>query len=75
MRNALNCHECQWKKKKTKRDTYTFFSTKHVTRNFHIAVVQNNPKVMYKKVSCTCKVVCLLIRPIDLFAVHDAIAV
>ena len=29
---------------------------------FHVLVVQNNGKEMYKKVWCTCKVVILLIR-------------
>ena len=37
---------------------------KHVTRKFHVVVVQNNGKEMYKKMCCTCKVAFLLIRPI-----------
>ena len=31
-------------------------------KKFHVLVVQNNGKEMYKKVCCTCKVVSLLIR-------------
>ena len=34
-----------------------FFPIKSVTRKFHVVVVQNNGKEMYKKVCCTCKVV------------------
>ena len=34
---------------------------------FHVVVVQNNGKEMYKKMCCTCKVAFLLIRPIVFF--------
>jgi len=34
---------------------------------FHVVVVQNNGKEMYKKVCCTCKFAFLLIRPIVVF--------
>ena len=34
-----------------------FFPIKCVTRKFHVVVVQNNGKEMYKKVCCTRKVV------------------
>ena len=34
---------------------------------FHVVVVQNNDKEMYKKVCCTCKVTFLLIRPVVVF--------
>ena len=34
-----------------------FFPIKCVTRKFHVVVVQNNGKEMYKKVCCTCEVV------------------
>ena len=36
--------------KKGKRNTYgNIFFTKHVTRKFHLVVMQNNGKEMYKK--------------------------
>ena len=35
---------------------------------FHVVVVQNNGKQMYKKVCCTCKVAFLPIRPIVVFS-------
>ena len=33
-------------------------------RKFHVVVVQNNGKEMYKKVCCMCKVAFLLITPL-----------
>ena len=32
-------------------------SIKRVTRKFHVLVLRNNGKEMYKQVCCTCKVV------------------
>ena len=55
------------KKKKASRNTYDIASIKRVSRTFHVAVVQNNSKEMYKKVCCTGKVFFLLIRSIDFF--------
>ena len=69
-------------KKKASRNTYDIASIKRVSRTFHVAVVQNNSKEMYKKVCCTGKVFFLLIRSIDFFcrscrrrrlALHDFI--
>ena len=43
---------------KSSVNTYDIFlPIKCVTRKFHVVVVQNNGKEMYKKVCCTCKVV------------------
>ena len=47
---------------KVNRNTYNISCIKRVTRKFHVKVVQNNGKEMYKKVCCTCKVVFLLTR-------------
>ena len=46
-------------KKKVNENTYDISSIKRVTKKFwkfHVVVVQNNGKEMYKKVCCTCKV-------------------
>ena len=47
-----NKHKCenerQWKKKSS-RHMYDIASIKRVTRKFHVAVVRNNSKEMYKK--------------------------
>ena len=46
-----------------------------VTKEFHVLVVQNNRKEMYKKVRRTCKFVFfLLIRSVDFDAVLIAVA-
>ena len=45
---------------------YDISSIKSVTK-FHIVVVENNGKEMYKKVCSTCKVAVLLIRIIVVF--------
>ena len=34
--------------------TYDIELHKRVTRKFHVVVVQNNGKEMYKKMGCTC---------------------
>ena len=34
---------------------YNIFSIKHLTSKFHVVVVLNNGKEMYKKVCCTYK--------------------
>jgi len=39
---------------------------------FHIVVVQNNSKEMYKKICYTCKIAFVLIRPIVVF--HHSLA-
>ena len=51
-------------KKKLNMNKYDISCTKSVTRKFHVVVVQNKGKEMYKKVCSTCKVAFLLIRPI-----------
>ena len=38
-----------------------FFSINSVTRKFHVVVVQDNGKEMYRKVCCSCKVLFLLL--------------
>ena len=38
-----------------------FFSINCVTRKFHVVVVQDNGKEMYRKVCCSCKVLFLLL--------------
>ena len=40
-------NEQQWKK--VNENTYDISSIKHVTKKFHVVVVQNNGKEMYKK--------------------------
>ena len=37
----------------------SYIHVRCVTRNFHVIVVRNNVKEMYKKVCCTCLVVFL----------------
>ena len=37
------------KKKKVNKNTYEISPVKRVTRKFHVVVVQNNGKEMYKK--------------------------
>ena len=49
------------------KNTYYTSFIKRVTRKFlkfHVVVLQNNGKEMYKKLCCTCKVAFVLIRPI-----------
>ena len=61
MRNASG-HQCKVKMNgKSERE--------HVRRKFHVVVVQNNGKEMYKRLCSTCKVAILLIRPIVFFTV------
>ena len=59
-------------KRKVNENTYDISSKKSVTKKFlevfHVVVVQNNGKEMYKKVCCTCKVAFLLIRPTVVFS-------
>ena len=59
MRNA-SCHQCKVKMRGTEKEvnenTYDISSIERVTKKFHVVVVQNNGKEMYKKVCCTCKV-------------------
>ena len=55
--------------------TYNISPIKCVTRKFYVVVVQNNSKEMYKKVCCMCKVVFLLIRPINFFTVLVSVPV
>ena len=70
MRNASG-HQCKEKmngsEKKSEREHVRHFLHKKSFWRFHVVVVQNNGKEMYKKVCCTCKVVFLLIRPIVVF--------
>ena len=80
MRNASSHQgedERQWKKKSELDhiQTYNISSIKCVTRKFYVVVVQNNSKEMYKKVCCMCKVVFLLIRPINFFTVLVSVPV
>ena len=60
MRNASGQQsKNEWqRKKKGKTATYNSSSIKRLIRKFHVAFVQNNGNEMYKKVCCTCKVVC-----------------
>ena len=51
-------------KKKKEPEHIQHFLHKTCNWKFHVVVVQNNGKEMYKKVCCTCKIVFLLIRPI-----------
>ena len=71
MRNASSHqgeNERQWKKQQTKRNTYKISSLiKHVTWKFHVVVMQNNNREMYKKVCCISKVVFLLIMTYRFF--------
>ena len=58
MRNASvhqGENERQWKKREQEHGSFW---------KFHVVVVQNNGKEMFKKVYCTRKVVILLIGPI-----------
>ena len=58
-------------KKKVNMNKYDASCIKSVTRKFHVVVVQNKGKEMYKKkawVCSTCKVAFLLIRPIVVFS-------
>ena len=58
------------KKKLVNENTYDNSFIKLVTkkfRKFHVVVLQNNGKEMYKKVCFMCKVAFLLIRPIVVF--------
>ena len=51
-------------KKKLNMNKYDISCIKSVTTKFHVVVVQNKGKEMYKKVCSTCKVAFLPIRPI-----------
>ena len=55
--------------KKVNTNKYDISSIKRVTLKFHVVVMQNNGKEMYKKGWCTCKVAFLLIRHI-VFVFH-----
>ena len=62
MRNASvhqGENERQWKKREQEHGSFW---------KFHVVVVQNNGKEMFKKVCCTRKVVILLIGPIVFFS-------
>ena len=63
--NAMGGSEKKWSRRRTT------FPPKNVqlrsSWKFHVVVVQNNGKEMYKKMCCTCKVAFLLIRPIVFF--------
>ena len=50
------------------KNMYDISSYRRETRKFHVVVVENNGKEMYKKVCCTCKVAFLLIRRIVVFS-------
>ena len=72
----LGENERQWKKK-LNENTYDIFSRKRVTKirsfwKFHILVVQNNGKDMYKRFAARAKLLFLLIRPIVVF--HRSLA-
>ena len=71
MRNASGRqgeNERQRNIQQTKRKTYKISSLiKHVTRKFHVVVMQNNNREMYKKVCCISKVVFLLIMTYGFF--------
>ena len=60
-------------KKRVNKNTYDISSIKSVSFwKFHIVVMQNNDKEMYKKVCCTCKVAVSLIGPNVVF--HRSLA-
>ena len=65
--NAMGGSEKKWSRRRTT------FPPKNVqlrsSWKFHVVVVQNNGKEMYKKMCYTCKVAFLLIRPIVFFTV------
>ena len=72
MRNALVATKVKMsgneKFHQTWRNTYKIFPLiKHVTRKFHVVVMQNNNGEMYKKVCCISKVVFLLIMTYGFF--------
>ena len=71
MRNASGHqgeNERQRNIQQTKRNTYRISSLiKHVTRKFHVVVMQNNNREMYKKVCCISKVIFLLIMTYGFF--------
>ena len=46
---ATNVKMSDNEKKKVNKNTYEISSVKRVTRKFHVVVVQNNGKEMYKK--------------------------
>ena len=48
--------------------THGISSVKHVNRKFHLVVVQNDDREMYKKVCCKCKVVFLCFAVLVTFA-------
>ena len=77
MRNASG-RQCKEKmsgsEKKVSENTYDISSIEKNFWKFHVAVVQNNGKEMYKKVCCTCKVAFLLIRPIVVFSPFSGVA-
>ena len=55
--------------------TYDISYVRCVTGTFHVVVVQNNVREMYKKACYTCKALFWLIRKIDFFAVLAAVTV
>ena len=69
MRNACG-HQCKVKmsgsEKKSEQERVRHFLQRSFWK-FHVAVMQNNGKEMYKKKVCLCKVAFLLIRPIVVF--------
>ena len=73
MRNASGHqgeNERQRNMQQTKRNRYKISSLiKHVTRKFHVVVMQNNNREMYKKVCCISKVVFCWLWPTDFFVV------
>ena len=60
-------NERQWKMQ-TWKNTWKISSLiEHVTRKFHVVIMQNNNREMYKKVCCISKVVFLLIMTYGFF--------
>ena len=70
MRNASGHqgeNERQWKIQTWKNTCKISSLIEHVTRKFHVVVMQNNNREMYKKVCCISKVVFLLIMSYGFF--------
>ena len=67
--------EQEHKQKKLLVSIYDISYIRWVTRTFHVVVVQNNVKEMYKKCAAVQDCFFLLIRPIDFFPVLVAVAV
>ena len=61
--------------KKAIGKTYDVSSMKHVTRKFHVVVMQNNGKEMYKNVCCICKIVYYLLDLLIFFAILVSVVV